>query len=143
MKRIIVLLGLILLGMALGGGTAYAAGKILAGKPLFTWTVARPTVFVPTGTIIAPLVADDGHLLGYMSFEAQLEVPAAQADHVRANLPLLLDATTLRTFKAPIAGGPDGLVPQLSVVRSVLTDAARQTYGPLVSQVAITQAKML
>lgn len=144
MKRMILLAGVMTVGMALGGTTAYGAGKLLAGKPLINWSSGRPDAFVPTGAIVAPLVAEDGHLLGYMSFEAQLQVPADQADHVKANLPLLLDATTLRTFKAPIAGGKDGLVPKLGILRAVLTEAVEQTYGPsLVSHVAITQATML
>jgi len=117
---------------------------LLAGEPLIDWASGQPDAFVPTGSIVAPLVADDGHLLGYMSFEAQLQVPADQVDHVKANLPLLLDATTLRTFKAPIAGGKDGLIPKLSILRAVLTEAVEQTYGAeLVSHVAITQATML
>ena len=142
MKQLILLLGVIALGLAIGGGSAYAAGKLLAGKPLIT--VQSEHVFVPTGSIVAPLVAEDGHLLGYMTFDAQLEVPANQVAHVRANLPLLLDAATLRTFKAPIAGGRDGLVPKLDIVRTIVADAARQTYGPaLVSRVVIIQASML
>lgn len=141
MKRIILVTATILLGMGIGGGAAYGTGKLLAGKPLFK-PLEHP-VFVPTGQIVAPLVAQDGHLLGYMSFEAQLEVPSSKVDHVRANLPLLLDAATLRTFKAPIAGGPDGLVPKIAIVRTVVTDAARETFGRAVTRVAITQAKML
>ncbi|USI71995.1 hypothetical protein [Sphingomonas morindae] len=141
-KLLMLIPAMLIAGMLLGGGSAYTLAALLQGRPVLR--LDSPNVFVATGTINAPLVSRDGQLLGYVAFDAQLEIPGIEEKRVRANLPLLLDAVNLRTFKAPIAGGRDGLLPDLAVFRAVVRDASRQVYGPsLVSRVVITQASML
>lgn len=139
MKTLFVVPVVAALGLAVGGSAAYGTARLLGGKPLVARTSAR--IFLPTGPIVSPLVSADGHLAGYVQFEAQLEVSGDSATEIKDRLPLLLDATTLRTFKAPMASGPDGMLPNVDIFRRVLGDAARQVYGPgQVSKVVITQA---
>jgi hypothetical protein len=96
---------------------------------------------VPTGEILAPLVFADGRLAGYVTFECQLEVPQGSAADVGAKLPLLLNAVNMRTYRAPLASGPDGLVPGLDTFRRVVMDAAVDVYGKgAVRSVAVTRA---
>src|SRR6187402_420775 len=101
MKKALITLIVLALGLCVGGGAAYATARILGGKPLIS--LESPKVFLPTGSITAPLVSADGRLSGYVLFEAQLEIPGDRLAEMRNRLPLLLDATTMRTFKAPMA----------------------------------------
>lgn len=129
---------LTLLGVAVGSGAAFGTVRVMSGKPLIS--MESPRVFLPTGTITAPLVSADGRLAGYVQFEAQLEVPGNQVAEMRGRLPLLLDAMTMRTFKTPMASGPDGLLPNVEVARRILRQAAGEVYGrDQVSKVVITQ----
>lgn len=134
------LLALGLAGLATGAGAAVGAGQVMEGGALFR--AEHAPEFVATGPVVAPLVAGDGRLLGYFTFEAQVQVRGDQAARVRNGLPILLDAVNQRTFDAPIAGGPDGLVPRLTVVRTILQQESRRLFGPAVMGVSITQATM-
>jgi hypothetical protein len=139
MKTFVIVPAVAALGLAVGGSAAYGTVRALSGKPLIT--LAKPRIFLPTGPITAPLVSADGHLAGYVVFEAQLEVSVDGEADMRGRLPLLLDATTMRTFKTPMASGPDGMLPDLDVFRILLRDVAQQVYGKgQVSKVVITQA---
>ena len=139
MKKALIALVVTLLGVVVGGGAAYGTVQMLGGKPLIA--LANPNVFLPTGPITAPLVSADGRLSGYVQFEAQLEVPGDRIADMRSRLPLLLDALTMRTFKAPMASGPDGMLPNIAIFRRVLGEAVRQVYGRnTVSKIVITQA---
>lgn len=139
MKRAFIVLTVVALGVCVGGGAAFGTARLLSGKPLIT--LESPKTFLPTGPITAPLVSSDGRLSGYVLFEAQLEVPGDQINDIRNRLPLLLDATTMRTFKAPMASGPDGMLPNMEVFKGVLEQAARQVYGgDRISRIVITQA---
>lgn len=137
MARVFQILILLALGCAVGGGSAYATG-------LFLGPVERQeadSAFVPTGPLLAPLVLDDGRLTGYVSFEMQLEVPADQVDFVTARMPLLLHAINLRTFRSPLASGPDGMLPDVAQFREVVMAAAEEAFGSaVVRHAAITQA---
>jgi hypothetical protein len=127
------------LGIAVGGSAAFGTVRLLSGKPLIS--LDRPRIFLPTRPITAPLVSADGHLSGYVIVEAQLEVAGEAATTMRGRLPLLLDATTMRTFKTPMASGPDGMLPNLDTFRGLLGEVAQQVYGKgQVSKVVITQA---
>lgn len=133
--------------LLIGGGTAGAAGGYgvltLLGKPS---AAAQPvkteaTLFVPTGSILAPIVASDGHLSGYGRFEVQLEVSQSTEAEVTAKLPLFLHAVNLRTYKSPMASGPDDLMPELTLFRTILMQAAHETWGEgVVRNAAITAA---
>lgn len=137
MKRLSGWLVLIL-GVVVGGVSAYGVGLI---RPLVHHPTVVRTEFVPTGTMMAPLVFPDGRLSGYTSFEVQLEVLQGEAERVRAKLPLLLNAVNMRTYRTPLASGRDGLIPALTPFRKVVIDAAREIYGPdLVRRAIVTQA---
>ena len=76
------------------------------------------------------------------TIEVQLEVAADTKEDVASRLPLLLNAINLRTYRAPLASGPDRLLPDLAAFRQLVFVAAVETYGKgTVSRVAITSAK--
>lgn len=138
MKRILGIVTFLILGLAVGGGAALAASMVLGPAPEHE---VADSAFVPTGPLLAPLVFEDGHLSGYVSFEIQLEVPADKAEFVAARMPLLLHAINLRTFRSPLASGPDGMLPNLEQFRKVVMAAAPEAFGKgVVRHAAITQA---
>jgi hypothetical protein len=129
---------IVLLGAGTGAASAVATSLAMDARQK---QVEEATIFVPTGTIQAPLVFADGRLAGYVAFEAQLEVQSDQDDAVKKRLPLLLDAVNMRTYRTPMASGPDGLVPGVDTFRRVLFDAAIQTFGRgTIRRVVVTQA---
>ena len=139
MKRIFLLLGLLIVGVAVGGGAAYATVMLLGPQPAAQ--ADAESAFVPTGPVLAPLVLRDGRLSGYVSFEVQLEVPADQTEFVAARMPMLLHAINLRTFRSPLASGPDGMLPNVDQFRAVVMAAAPEAFGQsVVRHAAITQA---
>ncbi|MBU3078639.1 hypothetical protein [Sphingomonas quercus] len=141
MKKILLAIAALLLGTGLGGGAAFGTSKLLGGKPLHKPAEPEP-VFVPTSTILAPLVAEDGKLSGYAQFEVQLQVAATRVDQVTQRMPLLLNAINMRTYRSPMAVGPDGMVPDLELFRSIVMDAANEALGKgVVRRVAVTQAQ--
>ncbi|SNT18386.1 hypothetical protein SAMN06295912_1541 [Sphingomonas laterariae] len=76
-----------------------------------------------------------------MSFEVQLEVPTDQREAVQLRLPVLLNAINMRTFRTPMASGPDGMIPSLGAFRNVVLDAAAEAYGrDVVRRAVVTQA---
>jgi len=143
MKKILFLFVILLAGLGLGGGAAYATVMLLgpgtsaAGA---THYEVEPS-FVDAGKILAPLVFADGRLSGYVQFQVQLEVPADKAEFVAARLPLLLHAINMRTYRTPMAAGPDGLIPDLETFRKVVMAAAPEAFGAgVLRKVAVTQA---
>lgn len=148
MKKILFLIVVLLAGIGTGGGAAYATVQLFglgarpaaqAAAPAPEKTV--PTQFVPTGKILAPLVFGDGRLAGYVSFEVQIEVEEGQADFIKARLPLLLHAINMRTYRTPMAAGPDGMLPNLETFRKVVMAAAAEAFGPkVVRKAAVTSA---
>lgn len=144
MKKLLLLLAVLLAGTGVGGGAAYAT-RLIVGEPAAA--KAEPAAettdlaFVPAANVMAPLVTADGRLAGYVQFEMQLEVPADKVDYVTARLPLLLHAINMRTYKTPMAAGPDGLLPDLKTFRAVVMAAAPEAFGAsVVKAAAITQA---
>lgn len=138
MKRILLVPALLVLGIAVGGGSAYGVAMLRAPQSQQTVTDGA---FVPTGPVLAPLVLEDGRLAGYTSFEVELEVPADQAEFVAARMPLLLHAINLRTFRSPLASGPDGMLPNVEQFRAVVMTAAPEAFGKgVVRRAAITRA---
>lgn len=142
-KSIGIGLATLIAGVPVGAGGAWVvlhlAPQYVTGHP----AKPRPkgTEFVPPVEILAPLVLPDGRLTGYARFEIQLEVAKGDTDAVGAKLPLLMNAVNLRTYRAPLASGPDGLVPGLDQFRRVVMDAALEVYGKgVVHSVAVTQA---
>lgn len=137
MKRIIQIVTLVLLGLAVGGGSAYATAGLLGGPE----PTQADSAFVPTGPVLAPLVLADGRLAGYVTFEIQLEVPSDQIDFVTARMPMLLHAINIRTFRSPLASGPDGMLPDVEQFRKVVMTATPEAFGKgVVRHAAITHA---
>lgn len=144
MKKILFLLVVLLAGLGLGGGAAYATVMLLGPKAPAAAGAVQDDVepsFVDAGKILAPLVFADGRLSGYVQFQVQLEVPAEKAEFVHARLPLLLHAINMRTYRTPMAAGPDGLIPDLETFRKVVMQAAPEAFGAgVLRKVAVTQA---
>lgn len=144
MKKIIRPLILGLAGVGVGGGAAY--GTLLVVGPAAPAAAAAEAeaealAFVPAGKVLAPLVFPDGRLSGYVSFEVHLDVAADKAEWTAARLPLLLNAINMRTYRTPMAAGPDGLLPNLNVFRKTVDEAAKEAFGPgVVRRVALTRA---
>jgi len=139
MRKALFLIALLIAGLGVGGGAGYAAILLLKPKPAASAEAAP--VFVPTGKILAPLVGADGRLTGYTSFEVAIEVPADKADFVAPRLPMLLHAINMRSYRTPMAAGPDGMLPNIDVFRRLVLSAAPEAFGAgVVRRVAITQA---
>jgi hypothetical protein len=142
MKKILFLLIVLLAGLGLGGGAAFAT--MLALGPRHETEAGAEEVkvsFVPTGKILAPLVFADGHLAGYVQFDVELEVAADKSAFVTERLPLLLHAINMRTYRTPMAAAPDGMLPDIEVFRKVVLQAAQEAFGaPVIRKVAVTAA---
>jgi hypothetical protein len=145
MKRVLFLLIMLVAGAAVGGGAGYAASRLFAPSgpaavPAAIEAEADPH-FVPAGHILAPLVGADGSLTGYVQFDVQLQVAEEKSEFVTARLPLLLHAINMRTYRTPMASGPDGMLPDLASFRKVAEAAAVEAFGAgVVRRVTITQA---
>ena len=143
MKKLLLPLGVLIAGLAVGGGAAYGTGLLIGPPSSDAPAAAAPadTSFVPTAKILAPLVMPDGRLSGYVAFEVQLEVASDDAEFVTARLPLLLHAVNMRTYRTPMAAGPDGMLPDLATFRKVVMEGAAEAFGKdMVRRAAITQA---
>lgn len=137
---------LLVAGLGVGGGAAFAVRTFIPPAPAAPEASAAkaeavPTSFTPAGKVLAPLVLPDGRLAGYVLIEVQLETTEADAAFVTPRLPLLLNAINMRTFRAPMASGPDGTLPNLEVFRKIVMDAATEAFGAkIVRRVAVIQA---
>lgn len=141
MKKILLYLVLLILGVGVGGGAAVGTLRVL-GPPPPKVAVEPVMGFVPAQKISAPLVLPDGRLAGYVSFDLSLEVPEDQVAAVTAKLPLLLHAINMRTFRTPLAAGPDGMLPDIEGLRRVIQASAPEALGKgVVKRVAITRAE--
>ncbi|MET3722418.1 hypothetical protein [Sphingomonas trueperi] len=145
MKKLLFLIVALIAGLAAGGGTAYAMVKMLgigvAKQEAKAEEKEEPGKFVPTGKVLVPLVFPDGHLAGYASMEVQLEVDEAKADFVAQRMPLLLHAINMRTYRTPMAAGPDGMLPNLEGFRKLVDSSATEAFGPkVVRKIAVTNA---
>ena len=144
MKKILLPLILLLAGLGVGGAAAYSTSKLIGARPASGGAEAVDTSemgFVTSTKVTAPLVTPDGRLSGYVAFEVSLQVPRDQSEAVTARMPLFLHAVNMRTYRTPMAAGPDGLLPDLGTFRKVVMDASNEAFGPhVVHFAAITQA---
>jgi len=143
MKAALLLPIVLLAGVTVGGGSAYGVRTLMPSQsaPSAEKREKLETVFTPTGKILAPLVYTDGRLSGYVQFDVQLETSEADVAFVTPRLPLLLNAINMRTFRAPMASGPNGLLPDLSVFRKLVLEASNEAFGPkVVRRVVVMQA---
>lgn len=144
MKKILFALVMLIAGVAVGGGAGYGAILLLGppAKASAQPVEQKPPVFVPGENILAPLVFSDGRLAGYVKFDIQLEVAEDQVAMVTAKMPFLLHAINMKTWRTPLATGPDGLLANIEGFRKVAADASIQAFGPhVVKRVAITRAE--
>lgn len=141
MKKMLFLIAVLLAGLGLGGGAAMATAMLLGPKGAAAAHAEAAPTFVDGGKVLAPLVYADGRLSGYVQFQIQLQVPEDKAEFVNARLPLLMHAINMRTFRTPMAAGPDGLLPNIDMFRKVVLDSAPEAFGRgVVRKVAVTQA---
>jgi hypothetical protein len=135
LKKILFALLLLVAGVGIGGGAAFGVGKLLGPPPdppekgAHAPAEAIETEFIPAGTLLAPIVAEDGNLSGYANFEVQLEVPAGTGADITAKLPLLLHAVNLRAFATPMAAGPQHVLPDLRLFAKMVEEAAQESLG--------------
>lgn len=145
MKKLLFPLLLLVAGVGVGGGAAFATTMLIgppaAGDGDGAAEDEGERAFVSVGTVLAPLVFPDGRLSGYMQFKVSVEAPEDKAQFVTARIPLLLHAINLRTFKTPMASGPDGMLPNIDTFRSLVEEAAPEAFGTgVVDRVAVTLA---
>jgi hypothetical protein len=132
-----------LAGLGIGAGASFGTSYAMGAMTEHAATAAadEPPTFVSSGTILAPLVYPSGRLAGYVVFDAELQTSAENAEIVRARLPLLMHAVNMRTYRTPMASGPDGMLPNLEVFRALLVAASTEAFGKgVVERVAITRA---
>jgi hypothetical protein len=71
----------------------------------------------------------------------QLETVDADVAFVTARLPVLMNAINMRTFRVPMASGPDGMLPNLTTFQKIVMESSNEAFGPrIVRRVVITQA---
>ena len=132
-------------GVGIGSGAAYATTMLLGpGEPDSGTNVEeQPTSLVEVDDVMAPLVLPDGQrLAGYVSFQIALQVPEDKAEDVTARLALLRHEINMRTYREPMASGPDGTLPTLEIFREIVQEAADVAFEKgTVSAVAIASAK--
>lgn len=128
----------LVLGMGVGGVSAVGVNMMDVDE---TSLLMAKKSFVPAIRMTAPLVFEDGRLASYITFDVQLEVASNKAESVKDRLPLLMHAVNLRTYRNPLASGPDGMIPDIGKLRQVINEAATETYGKdMVHRVVVTQA---
>lgn len=142
MKGALILPLILAAGLATGGGAAFGVVEYNGPREAPKKATPPTPTFVVTGPILVPLVDANGGLAGYCSIDVQFEVPANAEENVASRLPLLLNAINLRTYRAPLASGPDRLLPDLAAFRHLVLEAAIETYGRnIIGRVAITSAR--
>ena len=146
-NKIVLLLAATVLGAAGGGSGAFAVATWLvpqAGPAKVSAPTADPAakaVTLPEFTVNAPLVFADGRLAGYATFKVQLTVGEDRQQDVTDNMPMLLNGINMRTYQRPMARLPDGLIPDLAILRAVIREAASEAFGKdAVRDVLITEA---
>nr|WP_294171076.1 hypothetical protein [uncultured Sphingomonas sp.] len=143
MKRAFTFAAVVAGGLLAGGGASLAVAQLRPAEQVAGRDPSdEPPQFVPAGSVLVPLVFEDGQLAGYASIDVQLQVVAEESEAVAARMPLLLHAINLRTFRTPLAAGADGRLPDLQAFRRLVAIAADTAFGRgRVRHVAITQAR--
>ncbi len=145
MNRLVSSVVVLVLGVATGSGASLATRLLVPPPPAPAVAAAVPEpldvkrVFVPVGSVKAPIVFDDGRLAGYVAFTVAVEVSELKQQAVADNLPLLLNAINMRTYRTPMARSTDGRIPDVEVFRKLVADAALDAFGAsAVKRVLIT-----
>lgn len=128
-------------GVAVGGSAGYAA-TLLLGPSNAQAKQVEETTFVDVDNVLAPLVLPDGkRLAGYVSFQVALEVPVDHAEDISSRVPLLRHEINMRTYRRPMASGPDGTLPTLEVFRKIVEESSEIVFGKgAVRKIAIASA---
>lgn len=144
LKTVALIAGVVVAGLAVGGGAAYATRLVGQSNRALPPPKAAPETaptFVPIDKLVAPIVFPGGQLAGYVSFDFDLQIAADQVLFVQARLPFLLHGINMRTYRTPMTSGPDGMLPDLTTFRTIVMAAAVEAFGPgIVKRAVITQA---
>lgn len=148
MKRVFFFVLILLGGLLTGGAAAFAVSLVQPGPKSgdhATEAAAKERdatpEFVPA-EVLLPLVDGDGQLATYATIKLELRVEPGSGEEVKERLPLLLNAINLRTYRTPLATGPDGRLPDLAGFRLLVQSAADQSLGKgTIRQIAITEAR--
>lgn len=147
MKPVLLYATVALVSVLAGAAGAFGTITFLkppedVAEPAKEETVAGlPLVILPEIKVQAPLVFPNGRLAGYASFTFQLEVAEKDAARVTEELPVLLNAINVRSFRAPMARDPDGQIPDLGVFRDIVSQAHTEAFGKgVVQRVLIIEA---
>lgn len=143
-KKILLPVALLAGGIGVGSGAAYATGLLFGAiaQPVTAAPAAGPKGFVEIENLLAPLVLPDGErVTAYVAFTVALEVPAGRVEEISARTALLRHEINMRTYRTPMASGPDGMLPTLSIFHDVVRESAIAAFGKdAVSRIAIVRA---
>lgn len=143
-KQILMPMVLLVAGVGVGSGCAFATVRLLGPPETVTATppAPEPPKFVEVDDVVAPLVLPDGErLAGYVSFGLALQVSEDRAEDVTARVPLLRHEINMRTYRTPMSSGPDGTLPTLEIFRQIVRESADVAFGKgTVTTVAISRA---
>jgi hypothetical protein len=142
---------LIVVLVAAGAGAGGAYGVVAYLKPPAVATAGKPAdpaadpdeplVILPASRVLAPLVFPDGRLAGYANFSFQLEVAEKDAARVTEDMPVLINAINMRTYRTAMARDPDGQIPDLDILRRTIEAAHREAFGAgIVRRVLVVDA---
>lgn len=134
----------LLSGVGTGAASSWGAAQFRGGPPEPSrHQVASDDAdltFVPSGALLVPVTLADGTLTAYVTIECSLQVSSADAESVKARIPLFLHAINMQTFRKPLAVGPDQRLPDLQVYRAIVQASAKKVFGSgTVRRLAITK----
>ena len=134
---IMVVAGLIA-GSGGGAAVAFLVPAKGAEKPREAVS-AGDSSFQSLGPLLVPLLYPNGNFTGYVRMEAQLEVGTEDAEGVKTRMPLVIHAVNVRAYNRPLAGGPDGRLPDAAAFRTIVAEEAGKVLGKgVVRSVAVT-----
>ena len=128
-KRIGIMAGLLVLGVLVGAGSAFAVVRLFPEQFKIGSARHGPTEFVTVDPLLVPLVFRDGKLAGYITIQCDLEVAKGKGEEAKSRMVLFMNADDMRTFAKPLAAGPDGQLPDLKSLQKLLQEAADVAYG--------------
>lgn len=133
MKKILMPLILLILGLGVGGGAAYGVAALfpaggLSGHAKEADPEIGPGRFVRAPQLLAPIVTGDGRLSGYARFTVMFEVSESDAAEIGANMPLFLHEMNLVMWKTPLASGQGRLLPDTDAFANIAQEAAAKAF---------------
>ncbi len=145
MKHLVIIIFALLLGVGSGGSAMYFLGPTVdrAAQPASAAPALREgSVILRPFKVRTPIVYSDGNLSTYVKFSVQLLVTKDFADKANEMQPMVINEINMRTFRTPLAMGPDGQIPNLQVFRDIALASARKVLGRSnVNKVLITDVE--